>query len=221
MPIGNRLLCHTPRKQTFYRSIRSFATPLATLFILTVAIDSGPARARYDDFDYDFKSCGQVMSGAGIPAQVAADSCAAALYPKELGLCVYNIYKQTNITPGDALSTCRQVRRPRDLGRCVVNISLNTRGGAPFQILDNCRRSLLPVRFSECVVDLTRTLNVSPTTLMQDCIDGSDRPQDFYPPSGLYPIAPPPPNRQLILPPGQSLPPSGPIQVPAPPPSPQ
>ncbi|MGA9382699.1 MAG: hypothetical protein WBV73_28390 [Phormidium sp.] len=200
---------------------RSFAPSWATLLLLTVAIPSQSLAVESNAFDYDFKSCGEELARAGIPASVAAQSCSGSLYPRDLTTCVLTIYRQTDISPGDALTTCRQVRRPRDLGNCVVNISVNTTGGAPGAILDNCRRSLLPVRFGRCVVGLVRSLNLAVGGVMADCIDGSDRPQNFYPP-GNYPLQQAPPQQPLIVPPPTTplLPPSDPIKIP-PLPSPQ
>ncbi|MFB2877291.1 hypothetical protein [Floridanema aerugineum] len=196
---------------------RSFARSWATLLLLTVAIPSESLAVESNAFDYDFKVCGQELARARIPASVAADSCSGTLYPRDLTTCVLTIYKQTDISPGAALATCRQVRRPRDLGNCVVNISVNTRGGNPGAILDNCRRSLLPVRFGKCVVGLVQSLNLAVARVMADCIDGSDRPQDFFPP-GRFPLREAPPQQPLIVPTPITplVPPSSdPIRLPA------
>jgi len=212
------LLCPTIRAGTVSSSVRAFASPLAILLLFIVAIPTQPAKAERNSFDYNFRVCGAELARAGIPPAVAANSCSAVLYPKDLTTCVLTIYKQTSISSGDALTTCRQVRRPRDLGNCVVNISVNTLGGSPRAILDGCRRSLLPVRFGECVVGLSQSLNLSVGLLMANCIDGSDRPRDFYPP-GRNPLQQAPPQQPLPL----TVPPPSPpgsLQVPPLPPPP-
>ncbi|HEY9302438.1 MAG TPA: hypothetical protein VIQ31_39960 [Phormidium sp.] len=199
---------------------RSFAPSWATLLLLTVAIPSQSLAVESNAFDYDFKVCGEELARAGIPASVAAESCSGTLTPRDLTTCVLTIYRQTDISPGDALATCRQVRRPRDLGNCVVNISVNTTGGSPGAILDNCRRSLLPVRFGKCVVGLAQSLKLGVAGVMADCIDGSDRPQDFYPP-GTYPLQEAPPQQPLVVPPTIPIPQqSDPIRI-LPPPTPR
>lgn len=195
---------------------RSFTPSWATLLLLAIAIPSESLAVESNAFDYDFKTCGQELVRAGIPESVASDSCSGTLYPRDLTTCVLTIYKQTEISPGDALATCRQVRRPRELGNCVANISLNTTGGAPGAILDNCRRSLLPNRFGRCVVGLVQSLNLAVAGVMADCIDGSDRPQNFYPP-GNYPLQQAPPQQPLIIPsttPPLPPPASNPINIP-------
>lgn len=198
---------------------RSFAPSWASLLLLTVAIPSESLAVESNAFDYDFRTCGQELARAGIPESVASESCSSTLYPRDLTTCVLTIYRQTEISPGDALATCRQVRRPRELGNCVANISLNTTGGSPSAILDNCRRSLLPNRFGRCVVGLVQSLNLAVAGVMADCIDGSDRPQDFYPP-GNFPLQQAPPQQPLIVPSTTTpLPqPSDPINTPLPPP---
>lgn len=196
---------------------RSFAPSWASLLLLTVTIPSQSLAVESNAFDYDFKTCGLELVRAGVPASVASESCSASLYPRDLTTCVLTIYRQTQISPGDALATCIQVRRPRELGNCVANISLNTTGGSPGAILDNCRRSLLPDRFGRCVVGLVKSLNLNVAGVMADCIDGSDRPQDFYPP-GYYPLQQAPPQQPLIVPTPTTplVPPSSdPIRLPA------
>lgn len=178
---------------------RSFAPSWATLLLLAVAIPSESLAVELNAFDYDFRVCGRELAQAGIPDSVVSEACSGTLYPRELTSCVLTIYKQTNISPGDALNTCRQVRRPRELGNCVVNISVNTSGGSPDAILDNCRRSLLPNRFGKCVVGLVESLNAPVTGVMANCIDASDRPADFYPP-GVYPLQEAPPQQPVIVP---------------------
>ncbi|WP_374800265.1 hypothetical protein [Aerosakkonema funiforme] len=160
--------------------IRFWATPLATLCLLPYAWPTNPAGAVTRN---EFRRCASEMVRAAIPAAVAADACAASLYPEDLTRCVIGINQQTNIAAVDALSTCVTVRRPRDLATCVVNISNRTQNASPPDVLDNCRRSLLPVRFADCVVGLHGEVDISVSQVMRTCIDGSDRPQDFYPSS--------------------------------------
>ncbi|NJL83317.1 MAG: hypothetical protein HC890_10865 [Chloroflexaceae bacterium] len=48
--------------------------------------------------------------------------------------------------------------------------------------LNTCRRSLLPDRFSDCVVGLANTLpDLVPTEAMQTCISAEDFPDDLFP----------------------------------------
>lgn len=129
----------------------------------------------------DFRACAFDLQRVGIAAEEAAVACSAALYPRDIGRCVSRINQNTDIPPLDALFTCRRVRRPSELATCVVDISRLTQGVFPTDILDNCRRSLLPTRLSQCVVGLSRQTDVPAPLLINACIDGRDRPRDFYP----------------------------------------
>ncbi|MCL1469508.1 hypothetical protein LAY57_02330 [Argonema antarcticum A004/B2] len=191
-----------------FRLIGFWATPLWTLLSLTVAIPSQPAFAVQRN---NFQLCASELLRGGISAAVAAEACAASLYPKDLTICVTQIYQQTNIAARDALSTCTKVRRPRDLATCVVNISNGTQNSLAPDVLDNCRSSLLPVRFAECVVGLNREVDFSVGQMMGTCIDASDRPQDFYPP-GVVPRQTSSPSRPILVPP--NAPPFGPTRLP-------
>lgn len=163
----------------FSRFIRFSATPLAALWLSVVGIPNQPAEAR--NYDNNFRLCASELLEAGIAASVAADACAAALYPRDLTICVARIDRETNIAAEDALATCRQVRRPKDLAKCVVNISNGTQNAVVRDILDNCRLSLLPLRFADCVVGLNKEVDFSAGQVMATCIDASDRPRDLYP----------------------------------------
>lgn len=177
--------------------IRFSATPLATLLLIAVAIPSEPAAALPRN---NFQLCASQLLRAGISAAAATDACSAALYPRDLTVCVYRIDRETNIAAADALTTCKQVRRPRDLASCVINISNGTQNAPVPEILDNCRRSLLPVRFADCVVGINREVDFSASQIMASCIDGSDRPQDFYPLGVASPRSLPLPDSPIRVP---------------------
>ncbi len=174
-------------RNKFSRFMRFSATPLTALWLLAVGIPAPSAQAR--NYDNNFRLCASELLEAGIAAPVAADACAAALYPRDLTICVVRIDRETNIAAADALETCRQVRRPKDLAKCVVNISNGTQNAVVRDILDNCRLSLLPVRFSECVVGLNKEVDFSAGQVMATCIDASDRPRDLYPRT-IVPVRP-------------------------------
>ena len=177
--------------------IRFSGIPLATLWLMAVAIPSQPAAAYPRN---NFQLCASELLRAGISPAAATDACSAALYPRDLTICVVRIDRETNIAAADALATCKQVRRPRDLATCVVNIRNGTQNAPVPDILDNCRRSLLPVRFADCVVGINRELDFSATQIMASCIDGSDRPQDFYPPGISSPRSLPLPDAPIRVP---------------------
>lgn len=182
MRIGARLGSDALSRSTLFRLIAFCSTPLGTL-LLNVAI---PSTAMAATAKNDFRICTSELVRARVSPDAAADACSATLYPKDLAVCVYKINQETNIAAADALPWCAAVRRPRELAICVVNINTRTQGTASEAVLENCRRSLLPIRYAECVVGLNRGIDFSANQAMAYCIDGSDRPRAFYPPTPAF-----------------------------------
>jgi hypothetical protein len=121
-----------------------------------------------------FNDCGRYLEAAGLEADRIAYACGAALDPEELGECVLKIDYYTDISSSDALRGCFRVRQPEKLATCVVDISQYTPNPNQVAVLDFCRRSLLPERFSECVVGLTKAVEVSTDFAMSTCIAEGD-----------------------------------------------
>jgi hypothetical protein len=142
------------------------------------------ATPKGDDYD----KCAQRLSEAGLNTELVANSCAYVARPLDLAYCVTDIGDKTDITPEAALMTCRSVRRPDELSTCAIDIH-GLGGATNEEILSFCRRSLLPVRYGNCVTGLSNELSLSTPESMTICIDGRDRPRDFYPgyPAGLLP----------------------------------
>lgn len=147
-----------------------------------------PARAAVlDDIfirpgvdEADFASCARDLTRGRVTAAVAADACAKAIRPRDLGICVERITRN-NVSGDDALSVCRQVRRPVEAANCVTEIARRAPSTATVNVLDGCRRSLLPERFSRCVVDLSRELKLATDQSIANCIDATDRSRDLLP----------------------------------------
>ena len=178
MRIGARLPSDALSRSNLFRLIAFSSAYLGTL-LWNFAIPSSSMAAAPKN---DFRLCTSELVRARVSPEAAADACSGVLYPKDLAACVYRINQQTNIAADNALPWCTAVRRPRELAICVVNITTRTQGTASEAVLESCRRSLLPVRYAECVVGLNRGIDFSATQAMAYCIDGSDRPRQFYPP---------------------------------------
>jgi hypothetical protein len=147
-----------------------------------------------------FSACISQIVGTGVSPQDAATACSEALIPKELSRCVVMIKSKTPIDGNLALQACFQVRRPIDLGHCVVDIhraaplfAANSpkqtetakepdKLGISTQILDSCRQSLLPSRFSQCVIAVSRGVDKNnPSQALQTCLSAEDFPRDLFP----------------------------------------
>jgi hypothetical protein len=148
-----------------------------------------------------FSACISQITSTGVSPQDAATACSEALIPKELSGCVAMIKSKTSLDGNLALNACFQVRRPIDLGNCVVDIhravplvattsQKQTETGKDQtdtdklalskQILDSCRQSLLPGRFSECVIGVSRS-QTQPSEALQTCLSAEDFPRDLFP----------------------------------------
>ena len=158
----------TPRKQSI--SLKHLAVSLLPLGFLLMPLAS-PANAAKNEYD----ECAKSLFSVNISPQEVATSCSETLYPKDLASCVVDIASDTDILADDALSNCKEVRRPLELATCVVDISDVGTASDASEILDHCRRSLLPVNLSKCVLGLVNQTDLGIAESLRYCIDGSDR----------------------------------------------
>ena len=155
----------------------------ASLVMLALPVRAGVLddlliRPGVDEADYD--SCARDLSRGKVLAVSAADACAKANRPRDLGICVDRVTR-INVTGDDALAVCRQVRRPVEASTCVVDISRRAPQTAFVNVLNGCRQSLLPERFSKCVVDISRELKLTTDQSIENCISATDRSRDLLP----------------------------------------
>ena len=192
--------CSTSLKNpTFLPLFQFCAGQMAIASLLAMAIPSRPANAFTE-----FQICAaQLVRWAAVSPEEAAVACSDALYPKDLSRCVVTIHKLTPTLTREALVACKKVRRPVELSRCVSDISNKTRESQTSAVIDYCRRSLLPIRYSECVVGLSREIDFTPARAMDTCIKAEDFPRDLSPTfAPLPPQSPTPPSAvPNILPP--------------------
>lgn len=154
-----------------------FPVKPATAFFLD-AFESSPYRTDPDDY----RICASELLGLGLTEERVSEACAAALYPRDLSECVTAIDGDTAIESGEALEGCRLVRRPVDLAECVLQIGESaSTGTVALDVLNYCRRSLLPLRFSACVVGLQEEIPYSTAEAMTDCIAAIRRPRNVLP----------------------------------------
>ncbi|MEH2192242.1 MAG: hypothetical protein V7K98_06200 [Nostoc sp.] len=151
---------------------RNFMVPvLAIAGLLTTILPNPAIAAAYNN---DYSVCAGRLLKAGVTAEAASLGCAAALRPRDLAACVVKIKKDTQIAATDALSSCGKARRPEELATCVVGVSLSTKEEANPAVLNYCGRSLLPVRFGQCVVGLRSQIDVPPLQALDTCISADD-----------------------------------------------
>lgn len=147
------------------------ASQVTILFLGLMAIPKVPASAMYQS---EYQSCAAELSRLDIAKEQVAEVCAKALRPREISNCIARIAQFAPIPARDGLAVCSQVRRPLELATCAIDIYNRTQDASRTSVLDYCRRSLLPVRFSECVVALSRELDFSPAKAMETCISARE-----------------------------------------------
>jgi len=192
------------RNRTLSPFFQFCTSQLAIAGLFAIAIPSEPATALTE-----FQVCAAELLRAEVSPEQASRACAEALAPKDLSLCVLRIKVLTPTKPNDALFACTRVRRPLELASCVVDINKRTQSKEAPSVLDHCRRSLLPIRFSECVVGLSREIDVSVPRALQSCITAEDFPRELSPafaPPGSSTTAP-------LLTPNFTPPPANPVRV--------
>jgi hypothetical protein len=155
------------------KAVKVTAPVLAIAGWLATMVPTMAITASYSGNDY--RACAGQLLRVNINANSASQACAGALRPRDLSSCVVSISNRTQISPVDALNACRQARRPEEVATCVVGISLNPTKEPPNPaILNYCGRSLLPVRFGQCVVGLRSEIQFALNQALDTCISGSD-----------------------------------------------
>lgn len=173
-----------------------YAFGIAVLSSLMLAALPLPTQAAKDS-QGDFRRCVSGLSKAKISNEEAVAACGRALNPQYLETCVVEISRDSAYQPGDALNACRQVRQQEEMAACVTNIRRSLKEGVAADILDSCRRSLLPVRYSRCVVGLTQgSSGLSPATALNSCNDELYFPREIDPTFISYPLQTPYPTLQ-------------------------
>lgn len=129
----------------------------------------------------DFESCASRLIGAGIAGPEAAGACGQALYPVDLASCTVDVIGVAEVDAEQALVACQSDRRPQELATCVSDIHQGLEVANSTAVLNNCRRSVLPVRFSDCVVGVATAASLAVADSMGQCIAAGYRPEDVAP----------------------------------------
>ncbi|MFE4107710.1 hypothetical protein [Almyronema epifaneia] len=165
----------------FRRWSTQFQWPVIQLAIAGLVAASLPLAAQRPALSNDFRDCAAALLAAGVETGVAAEACATALNPDDVAECVTDIKAQTELTLADVVYACRRVRRPLELANCTVDIHSNLLLTNSEAALTNCRRSLLPLRFSDCVVGLNQAASLELNNALERCIGAGYEPRDISP----------------------------------------
>ncbi|MFW9264879.1 hypothetical protein [Nostoc sp. CALU 546] len=171
MSMSKKVVNRGKNKQASSTSRNLTIPVLAIAGWLTTILPNTAIAASYSN---DYSVCAGRLLSVGVTAEAASEACAAALRPRDFAACVVKIDKETQIAATDALSSCGKARRPEELATCVVGVSLNTKEEANPAVLEYCGRSLLPVRFGQCVVGLRSQIDFPATQALDTCISADD-----------------------------------------------
>lgn len=143
--------------------------------------DYTPSRRDYD-------RCTSRLLSLNITVEEATSACARSLQPSKLSRCVTDVTQEGGVEAAQALGACRQVRRPDEMGLCVQSIRRRVADAAPLDVVDNCRRSLLPERYANCVVGTITAAKYPAPQALTTCIDGTYFPREVDPTFIPYPL---------------------------------
>jgi hypothetical protein len=129
----------------------------------------------------DFESCTRSLIEADIVAVAAARACGQALHPATLSRCTLDIVGVTDVPAEQALAACQSDRRPAELATCVDDIHQSLEIANSTSVINNCRRSLLPLRFADCVVGVADAAALAVPESMAQCSAAGYRPEDVAP----------------------------------------
>lgn len=131
--------------------------------------------------DDDYRKCASDLLEAGIAAETVAAACALALQPTEISECVTGVIDIADIAPVTALSACSRDRRPHEVASCVTEIHETLEVPNSNSVLTLCHRSLLPERYSACVIGLVKAADFTTGESLSRCIAAGYRPENIAP----------------------------------------
>ena len=150
------------------------SAPLGVAMGMTLLICPASAEA-------DFAGFTAGMMEAGIAEDSAIAACSSSRVPDSLGACVVDVSESTGLAASSALLMCERSRRPTEVADCTINIHDAYFESPSTKVLENCGRSLLPARYSTCVVDIVDATEVAVDTALDQCIRAGYRPWRIEP----------------------------------------
>jgi len=167
------------------RALSAITLGTAALTAIVSAVVAPAATAFFYPFDLepdivDYEACATDLISEGVDGSTAADVCGRALRPEDLGKCVVGVARES-LAVEEVLTACTRVRRPDELAGCFNDIRGIDTIAAEANVLDNCRRSLLPTRYANCVIGLRQEIEFSTDEAMTSCLAAGDRPRNTLP----------------------------------------
>jgi hypothetical protein len=209
LALAPRLTVKLPRLAIGMAMVGSLMATMPIAPAIAVGFPAIPAKDSRDDY----RRCIIQLTQLKLPPEEVVAACGRALTPEYLATCTVRVSSR-GYEPADALTACRQVRRPEDMAHCVVDIRSRLKDLSAPDVLDSCRRSLLPIRYSDCVIGMSRASAAIAPTALSTCIDTQYFPREVDPTFIPYSANPP----ALTVPeaPAPVVPTPAPVPAPAP-----
>ncbi|PSR17589.1 hypothetical protein C8255_11805 [filamentous cyanobacterium CCP3] len=129
----------------------------------------------------DYEACANSLIEAGLDGAAAAAACGKALNPADLSSCTLDVTGIGDINVEQALVACQSDRRPKELATCVSDIHQSLEVASSTAVLNGCRRSVLPLRFSDCVVGVATAAELAVVNSLLQCSAAGYVPTDVAP----------------------------------------
>lgn len=169
-------MVHFPSSLFRFRwSVIQFA--VASLFAVPMPFMAQQPMAATNEFD----QCARDLTDLAIDSAVVAQACSEALHPTEVSFCVMDVVEVSGVEPMTALSACSRDRRPAEVATCVANIYADLTVEDAAEVVQLCHLSILPERYSACVVGLSQELGLTTKESLNECISAGYRPVEVAP----------------------------------------
>jgi hypothetical protein len=131
----------------------------------------------------DLSKCvSEIRADTPIKPENALDACYQVRRPRDLASCVVDIHADALETQSETpQSQTSNQTKAMTVGQ-TQSPPVEREANLSLVALDSCRRSLLPDRYSECVVGLSDTVpKITPINAMNTCLSAEDFPRDLFP----------------------------------------
>jgi hypothetical protein len=166
-------------QQKIRRQGKSLGLSVGRLAVMSALVMAALPMGRAIATANEYESCTATLAGLKVTSEAAASACAKALHPQEIATCVSTVNGQS-VAIADALSACNRVRRPIELGACVTDIRSKMADAVVNDVLGNCRRSLLPKQYANCVVGVNTAVKLTVGKAMNGCLDAGYYPEELH-----------------------------------------
>ncbi len=180
--IASHLKAAAP-KLTAISTASAFSLAVPASLVALGTVGSTPAVAAIPTYsgNLDYYDCAADMTDSGVAQADAIAACAGARYPGALGACVVDVNEFTGLTANSALLVCERSRRPIEVANCTIDIHTAFLTEPSTEVLQNCGRSILPTRYSTCVIDIVEATEVTVDTALTQCARAGYRPWTLRP----------------------------------------